>query len=210
MKFQKSHLASKFTAAALARPYNGPNSWGQTYGQHKTHLEFTIEQYVQLKAYADEVGILFSASAMDQISLRQLAALPLPFIKIGSGDANNFQLLREAARLVDTPLVISTGMQTTATIRRIVEIMLAAAAAGNGKQNFCLMHCVSAYPTRPEWAGLQTIQLLRKWFPTVCIGYSGHEQESVGISVAAVACGAVVRKIFNFNIILGNLRLLNI
>lgn len=187
VKFQKSNLASKFTAAALDRPYTGPNSWGQTYGQHKTHLEFTIEQYIQLQQFANEVGILFSASAMDPISLAELIAIAVPFIKIGSGDANNFQLLHEAARRAAVPLVISTGMQSTKTIRQIVDIMKI-----HEKKNYCLMHCVSAYPTAAEWAGLQTIQLFKSWFPNVCIGYSGHEPEAVGISVAAVACGAVV------------------
>ena len=36
-----------------------------------------------------------------------LTTLNVPFIKIGSGDANNFPLLQRAAKL-DKPLVIST------------------------------------------------------------------------------------------------------
>ena len=68
MKFQKSSLTSKFTRGALERPYIGKNSWGATYGEHKTHLEFTVDQYQQLKQYASEIGILLTASAMDPVN----------------------------------------------------------------------------------------------------------------------------------------------
>ena len=52
VKFQKSSLEHKFTAAALARPYTGPHSWGDTYGEHKEHLEFSEEQYKELQQHA--------------------------------------------------------------------------------------------------------------------------------------------------------------
>lgn len=185
VKFQKSCLCEKFTWSALNRPYNNPNSWGRTYGEHKKHLEFTIEQYKLLQAYANEVDILFTASAMDIISLRQLNDLNVPFIKIGSGDANNIPLIVEAAQM-SVPLVISTGMQTEEIIGQIVKIM-----RENGKKNYCLMHCVSSYPTQPEDAYLRLLELYREWFPDVLLGYSGHEQGIV-ISAGAVLLGAKV------------------
>lgn len=68
-KFQKSELEYKFNKAALARPYISPHSWGKTYGEHKKHLEFSQSQFHELKKYAEEeVGIIFSASGMDQVS----------------------------------------------------------------------------------------------------------------------------------------------
>jgi sialic acid synthase len=65
VKFQKSSLPHKFTRSALERPYSGPHSWGETYGQHKAFLEFTKEQYSRLKSYAEGLGLCFTASAMD-------------------------------------------------------------------------------------------------------------------------------------------------
>lgn len=67
VKFQKSCLEAKFTAKALARPYASPNSFGPTYGKHKEHLEFSIEQFKELKDYAESCGLVFSASAMDKV-----------------------------------------------------------------------------------------------------------------------------------------------
>jgi len=67
VKFQKSCLTAKFTAAALKRPYESPNAFGRTYGEHKEFLEFTIEQFWELKDYAESCGLVFSASAMDVV-----------------------------------------------------------------------------------------------------------------------------------------------
>lgn len=108
MKFQKTNLNEKFTKAALDKPYASQHSFGATYGEHKKFLEFTENQFKELKNFADEVEILFSASAMDVKSLDFLLNLNLPFIKIGSGDANNFLLVEKAAK-ANVPLIISTG-----------------------------------------------------------------------------------------------------
>lgn len=185
VKFQKSCLKEKFTATALKRSYDGEHSWGQTYGEHKKYLEFTIDQYKVLQRFASELDILFTASAMDIQSLEDLQNLNVPVIKIGSGDANNIPLLTKAA-LCSTPLIISTGMQSEEMVQRIVEIM-----QSTGKENYCLLHCVSSYPTEPKDVCLGMLDYYRKKFPGKCIGYSGHEQ-GIAISVAAVLLGAKV------------------
>lgn len=90
-------------------PYESSNSWGKTYGEHKQFLEFSSDEFLELQQYATAKDILFSASAMDIESFRYLENIKVPFIKIGSGDANNIQLLKETAKS-SIPLVISTGM----------------------------------------------------------------------------------------------------
>lgn len=191
VKFQKSCLHEKFTATALKRPYNSVNSFGATYGEHKQHLEFSIEQFKELQAHANKLNVIFTASAMDVQSLRELYEINVPVVKIGSGDANNIPLLCEAAQN-PTPIIISTGMQNETMVRKIVSIM-----RHYGKQNFCLLHCVSSYPTQPADVKLRMLQLYRKWFPDVCLGYSGHEQ-GVLISGAAVLLGAKVSTVQPF------------
>lgn len=68
VKFQKSNLKAKFTDSALSRPYITENSWGATYGEHKEFLEFSIDQFAELKEYAESLDLVFSASAMDPVS----------------------------------------------------------------------------------------------------------------------------------------------
>lgn len=125
---------------------------------------------------------------MDIVSLHQLNQLCVPYIKIGSGDANNIPLLRQAAGLKSMPLVISTGMQTDKMIDRIVKTM---AECRGSCSNIALLHCVSSYPTPSDMVGLRMIQRFRDMFPGLLIGYSGHEKGIV-LSLAAVALGAKV------------------
>ncbi|XP_049827943.1 sialic acid synthase isoform X1 [Schistocerca gregaria] len=185
VKFQKSCLSEKFNAEALNRPYENENSWGKTYGEHKRFLEFDQEQFRELQRYAEEeVGIMFSASAMDMVSVDMLDSLNVPFIKIGSGDANNFPLLRYAA-FKKRPMFISTGMTNMEIVKKIYHCVRPIFS------KFCLLHCVSSYPTKPEEVNLRVITTFKQEFPDIHIGYSGHEV-GIAISIAAIAMGSKV------------------
>ncbi|XP_041697039.1 sialic acid synthase-like [Coregonus clupeaformis] len=183
-KFQKSELEYKFNKRALERPYNSKHSWGKTYGDHKRHLEFSHEQYRELQKYAKEVGIFFTASGMDEMAVEFLDDLDVPFFKVASCDANNFPCLELTAKK-GRPMVISSGMQSIATMRRVYQTVK------EHNQNFTILQCTSAYPLDPEDVNLRVIAEYQKEFPDIPIGYSGHER-GISITVAAVAMGAKV------------------
>ena len=76
VKFQKSCLKEKFTKNALERPYHSENSFGSTYGEHKEFLEFSSEEYDQLKRFSiEKAEIPMTASAMDPNSIDFLVEL---------------------------------------------------------------------------------------------------------------------------------------
>ncbi|XP_028128849.1 sialic acid synthase [Diabrotica virgifera virgifera] len=183
-KFQKTALKEKFNRGALRRPYSSPHSFGTTYGEHKEFLEFSEEQFKELQAFAKSIDILLSASAMDMKSLEFLISSEVPFIKIGSGDANNFILIERAAQS-GLFLIISTGMQSFETVKTIYNIV------SKYHKNFALLHCVSSYPTPVAEINLSVIDLYKEHFPDVFIGYSGHEL-GTHITAAAVALGAKI------------------
>ncbi|XP_019626376.1 PREDICTED: sialic acid synthase-like [Branchiostoma belcheri] len=183
-KFQKSELDHKFNKAALARPYTSKHSWGPTYGEHKRHLEFSHEQYRELKAYAEEIGIIFAASGMDSAAVEFLHELDVHFFKVGSGDTNNLPYLETTAKK-GRPMLISSGMQTLETMRKVYNTVKPI------NPNFLFMQCTSAYPLNPEDVHLRCIQTYQKEFPDIPIGYSGHES-GIAISLAATALGAKV------------------
>ncbi|XP_013135268.1 PREDICTED: sialic acid synthase-like [Papilio polytes] len=183
VKFQKSNLEEKFTKQRLEQPYNNTNSWGSTYGDHKRHLEFTKEQYRILLKYSQDLNILFTASAMDMESFNFLLSLKVPFIKIGSGDSNNLLFIKYAASK-KVPLIVSTGMIDKATVTTIYNMI-----SSHHKQ-FCLLHCVSAYPTPYEDCNLRVLQDYANSF-NIPVGYSGHEL-GIKVVIAAVALGAKV------------------
>ncbi|XP_073699093.1 N-acetylneuraminic acid synthase a [Garra rufa] len=183
-KFQKSELEFKFNKKALERPYTSKHSWGKTYGEHKRHLEFSHEQYRELQQYAKEVGIFFTASGMDEMAVEFLHELNVPFFKVGSGDTNNFPYLKKTAQK-GRPMVVSSGMQSMETMRRVYETVK------EHNQNFCILQCTSAYPLEAEDVNLRVIAEYQKEFPDIPIGYSGHES-GISITVGAVALGAKV------------------
>ncbi|XP_015704980.1 sialic acid synthase [Coturnix japonica] len=183
-KFQKSELEYKFNKKALERPYASKHSWGKTYGEHKRHLEFSHDQYRELKKYAEEVGIFFTASGMDEMAVEFLHELDVPFFKVGSGDTNNFPYLEKTAKK-GRPMVISSRMQLMNTMHQVHQIVKPI------NPNFCFLQCTSAYTLQPEDVNLRVISAYQSAFPDIPIGYSGHET-GIAISVAAVALGAKV------------------
>ncbi|XP_051939519.1 sialic acid synthase-like [Hippocampus zosterae] len=183
-KFQKSELQYKFNKRALERPYKTKNSWGETYGEHKRHLEFSHDQYRELQKYAKEVGIFLTASGMDEMAIEFLHEINVPFFKVASADANNFPYLEKAAKK-GRPMVISSGMQSIETMRQVYKTVK------EHNQNFVILQCTSTYPLEPQDVNLRVITEYQKEFPDIPIGYSGHES-GISISVAAVALGAKV------------------
>uniref|UniRef100_A0A8C5DHT0 N-acetylneuraminate-9-phosphate synthase n=1 Tax=Gouania willdenowi TaxID=441366 RepID=A0A8C5DHT0_GOUWI len=183
-KFQKSDLEHKFNKRALQRPYNSRHSWGKTYGEHKQHLEFSHDQYRELQKYAKEIGIFFTASAMDEASMEFLHELDVPFIKVASCDSNNFPYLTKTAK-TGRPMVVSTGMQNFDVVRQIYKIIK------EHNENFTILQCTSTYPLDLKDVHLNVIKTYQTEFPDIPIGYSGHER-GINISLAAVAMGAKV------------------
>ena len=138
----------------------------------------------ELSHYAAELQIDFSSTPYSIDEARFLIEYcNVPFIKIASMELDNLPYLTALGKL-GVPLVLSTGMGTTAEITRAVHAIQA-----TGNQQLVVLHCTSVYPSAPEIIRLQNIIGLRSEFPMCPIGYSDH---SVGIEIpsAAVAFGA--------------------
>ncbi|MCI4394152.1 hypothetical protein PGIGA_G00165470 [Pangasianodon gigas] len=184
VKFQKSELEHRFTRRALERSYSSPHAWGSTYGEHKRHLEFSHAQYRELQSFAQEVGIFFTASGMDEMAVEFLHEINVPFFKVASADTNNIPYLEKTA-MKGRPMVISSGMQSMETMRCVYQTVKKHNSA------FTFLQCTSAYPLPMEHVNLRLITEFQKEFPDIPIGYSGHEA-GISVSVAAVALGAKV------------------
>jgi N-acetylneuraminate synthase len=86
-------------------------------------------------------------------------------------------------RKTGRPMILSTGMSDLPMIEHAVDVL--------NEKNLILLHCTSTYPSKLEELNLSGIATLGKRFPTVPIGYSGHEP-GLGTTLAAVAVGACV------------------
>lgn len=151
-----------------------------TNGDLKYALEFNEAEYKELFSYANQKGLLCFASPWDQESVDFLEKLNPPCHKIASAMLTNAGLLN---RIKETgrPVILSTGMSTMEQVRKALNIL--------GEKNLILLHTVSTYPAEEKDLNLRTIIKFRKFFPTVQVGYSGHEK-GIATSVAAATIGA--------------------
>jgi sialic acid synthase SpsE len=138
----------------------------------------------ELSQYAAELDIDFSSTPY---SIEEAGFLVercnVPYIKIASMELDNLPYLTELGNL-GVPLVLSTGMGTSAEIIRAVNTI-----QKTGNQQLIILHCTSLYPSPPEIIRLRNIVGLREEFPLYPIGYSDH---SIGFEIpaAAIALGA--------------------
>ena len=148
--------------------------------------------FVKLKKVADDLGILFFATAFDKTSVDFLEELNVPIHKISSFELVDLPLISYAAK-TKKPLLLSTGM---ADIDEIQEAVSTAKKAG--AKETILLKCVSSYPARPEDMNLRTIPDMQKRFGCT-VGLSDHSL-GIGAAVCAVSLGArVVEKHFTLS-----------
>ncbi len=179
VKLQKRNLDTFLTPEEYLAPYENENSYGATYGEHREHLELSIEQHRELMDHAHRMGLAYGCTAFDVESAGWLCGLPVDFLKIASGSICNDELLH-AIRYTTIPKVASTGGATMDDVDGLVSII---------DSPLAILHCTSLYPCPSEKLNLKAIRDLYYAFPLTVIGFSDHQD---GIDLAAVAymCGA--------------------
>ena len=101
VKFQKRTVSRILTKEGLNKPYENPNSFGKTYGEHKDFLELSFDDFRKMKSYADEIGIIFMASGWDEESVDFLDSIGVSIFKMASADLTNLPLLVHTANKKD-------------------------------------------------------------------------------------------------------------
>jgi len=176
VKFQKRNIESLYVAEELNRPYTGPNSFGETYGEHRRALELSKEDFIELKQYSEAKDLVFLASAWDFDSIDFLDQIGVSGFKMASADLTNLRLLTHAAKK-QKPIILSTGMSS------MEEVKMAYRAISQYVDKIALLQCTSTYPSSFEDLHLNVIKTYEKQFPSCVVGYSGHE---LGIAISAV------------------------
>ena len=138
----------------------------------------------RLKDYVEDKGAIFISTPFSRAAADRLAKFDVPAYKIGSGECNNYPLIRHVASF-GKPIIVSTGMNTIASVRPSVEIMRKAGVP------FALLHCTNVYPTPPELVRLGAMVRLKEAFPDAVVGLSDHTVNNYAC-LAAVALGASV------------------
>lgn len=190
VKFQKRNNRELLTEDQYNAPHPNPaNSYGDTYGAHREYLEFDVNQHAELKAYCEEIGIVYSTSVWDTTSAKEIASLNPEYIKIPSACNNNYDMLGWLCDNYKGEIHISTGMTTKGEADDLVNFFI---DKGRNK-DLVLYNCTSGYPVPFEDVCLLDINLLiEKYGDKVKhIGFSGHHL-GIAVDVAAYTLGANV------------------
>jgi N-acetylneuraminate synthase len=123
------------------------------------------ERYV--KEYVEDRGMIYLCTPFSRAAAVRLEAMGVIGYKIGSGECNNYPLIKHVAAY-GKPIILSTGMNDVASVRPAVEILRAA------KVPFALLHCTSMYPTPYDKVRLGGIGVLCDAFPDALVGLSDH------------------------------------
>lgn len=143
-----------------------------------------IDEEEELKRYVDSCGLLYLSTPFSRAAANELNKLAVDWYKIGSGECNNYPLVKHIASF-GRPVVVSTGMNDLQSIEPTVEILRESGVP------FALMHCTSLYPTPYDKVRLGGITELANVFPDAVMGLSDH---SLGpyTCFAAIPLGASI------------------
>ena len=179
VKLTKRDLNEELSASQMARPYDTPNSFGKTYGEHRAFLELSDEEHLEVYRHAKDKGLDFVETLCAKGCLSLLKLFTPDSLKVASRDLTNLPLL---AALAETkiPIILSTGMAGKKELDDALDVIT------RYHDNISILHCVSQYPTHPDNLNLRTITYLKKHYPQYTIGFSDH---TIGISAPVVAIG---------------------
>lgn len=150
------------------------------YGEAYTPWEW----HSRLFAHAKKRGMFCFSTPFDHTAVAFLEKLHVPVHKVASFEVVDIPLL-EAIGRTKKPVIMSRGMASVAEIKLAIQTL-----RKFGTKEIILLHCVSAYPAKPEDMNLSTIMDMQKRFG-VQVGLSDHTL-GTDAAIAAVALGACV------------------
>ena len=185
VKFQTFRTDEVVTADAPKAEYQKQTTdAGESQMEMIRKLELPLVIYPELRALAEEKGLVFLSTPFDVDSVDFLAELGVPAFKIPSGELTHPALLARIASK-RKPLLISTGMSTLEEVANAVRLVQA-----QGAHDICLLQCTSNYPANAADVNLRAMVTMEETFE-VPVGLSDHT-EGVEVALAAVALGAAV------------------
>lgn len=138
----------------------------------------------ELKSYVESKNMMFLSTPFSRAAADRLERMNVKAYKIGSGECNNYPLLKHVAAF-GKPIILSTGMNTIESITKAVKIFESESVP------YVLLHTTNLYPTPPHLVRLGAMVQIGKAFPNALIGLSDHTTDNLAC-FGAVALGACV------------------
>ncbi len=192
VKFQAFSTENLILSNVEKAPYQtSTTGTGETQFEMLKKLELSFEALAELKAYCEQLGIIFLCTPFDESSLDILEKLDVQAYKIASTDLTNIAFLRKIAK-TNKPIILSTGMSFMKEVGQAVNNIKVY------NQNLIVLQCTGNYPMPVEEANLNVIPVYQTKFDCL-VGYSDHS-EGVGIAPYTIPLGVkVIEKHFTLD-----------
>lgn len=138
---------------------------------------------LELKEYTESNGLVYFSTPFSRDAANRLNDMGVSAFKIGSGECNNYPLLKHIAGF-KKPMIVSTGMNSLDSIRKSVEILR------DAQVPFVLLHTTNLYPTPSHLVRLNAMNTLKKEFECL-VGLSDHTTNNLAC-LGAVSLGACI------------------
>ena len=183
--FKATELISRYAPKAEYQKHTTGSCDSQL--EMTAKLELSQENYMELKAYAESLGLVVFSTPFDISSVEFLESIGQTLWKIPSGEVTNLPYLEKIGGIqVDgKKIILSSGMATIDELQKCVNILL---DSGTLEEDIILLHCNTEYPTPDADVNFLAIKDLQELFPHLSIGFSDHSVGYVG-AVGATALG---------------------
>ena len=128
--------------------------------------------------------MIFLSTPFSRAAADRLMRMDVKAFKVGSGECNNYPLLRHIAQ-AHKPVILSTGMNTISSIRKAVNIFR------QYHVPVAILHTTNLYPTPSNFVRLGAMQEMAEAFPGCVYGLSDHTTSNLAC-LSAIALGASV------------------
>jgi len=146
--------------------------------------QLSLEEEVKLKEYVESKGMIYLSTPFSRAAADRLESMDVPAYKIGSGECNNYPLIKHIASF-GKPIILSTGMNDIVSVRKSVAIL------EDFGVPYALLHCTSIYPTPYDKVRLGAMVELQQVFPNAVVGLSDHTLNNY-CCLGAVSLGASI------------------
>lgn len=143
----------------------------------------SLNDELALKEYVEKKGLVYLSTPFSRAAANRLQDMDVSAFKIGSGECNNYPLLKHIASF-NKPIILSTGMNNIESISKSVKIFR------DANIPFVLLHTTNLYPTPPNLVRLNAMLRLKEEFNCL-VGLSDHSINNLAC-LGAVALGACV------------------
>jgi len=148
--------------------------------------QLTLENYITFIEALKKHGFISICTGFDEASVDLMAKLDFDIFKIASCSFTDWPLLERIVK-ENKPVIASTAGSTLNDIDAVISFLQ------HREKQFAIMHCVGIYPTKASNLQLNQIDLFKKRYPEVPIGFSTHEDPGQTDAIKiAVAKGAQI------------------